>query len=108
MYYNDKGAYFVPWIRRMLSDVGRIWRAGMPYAAMIYPGHVAVRFKVARDGTVIAYEAFIPSGVNGFDNIAVGAIQSADLLPLPADYPDETFEMILVFWYNERPYDIFG
>jgi len=108
MYYNDKGAYFVPWIRRMLADVGRIWRAGMPYVAMFSVGHVAVRFKVARDGTLIAYETLQGSGINGFDNIAVGAIQSADLLPLPADYPDDTFEIVLVFWYNERPYDIFG
>ena len=108
MYYNDKGANFVPWIRRMLTEVGRIWRGGMPWAANIYNGHVAVGFKVARDGTVMAYETLVPSGVVGFDNIAVGAIRGADLLPLPADYPDETFDIIIVFWYNERPYDIFG
>ncbi len=108
MYYNDKGANFVPWIRRMLSEVGRIWRAGMPWAANIYNGHVAVGFKVARDGTVLSYQTLVPSGVVGFDNIAVGAIRAADLLPLPPDYPDETFDIIIVFWYNERPYDIFG
>ena len=108
MYYNDKGANFVPWIRRMLSEVGRNWRAGMPWAANIYNGHVAVGFKVARDGTIISRQTLVPSGVVGFDNIAVGAIRAADLLPLPADYPDETFDIIIVFWYNERPYDIFG
>ena len=108
MYYNDKGANFVPWIRRMLSEVGRIWRAGMPWAANIYAGHVAVGFKVARDGAVLSYQTLVPSGVVGFDNIAVGAIRGADLMPLPADYPDETFDIVIVFWYNERPYDIFG
>ena len=50
----------------------------------------------------------MPSGVSGFDNIAVGAVRAADLLPLPSDYPDDKFDMIIVFWYNERPYDIFG
>ena len=108
LYYNDKGASFVPWMTRMLSEVGRIWRTGMPLAAHIYNGHVAVGFKVARDGTVMSYQKLVPSGVVGFDNIAVGAIRAADLLPLPADYPDETFDIVIVFWYNERPYDIFG
>ncbi len=108
LYYNDKGANFVPWIRRMLTEVSRTWRAGMPWAANIYAGHVAVQFRVARDGTLLSYDTVKPSGVPGFDNIAVGAIRAADLLPLPADYPDDQFEIILVFWYNERPYDIFG
>lgn len=108
MYYNDQGANFVPWIRRMLTEVGRTWRAGMPWAANIYAGHVAIRFAVDRSGTVTAYETLIPSGVAGFDNIAVGAIRAADLMPLPDDYPDNRFEIILVFWYNERPYDLFG
>lgn len=108
LYYNDKGANFVPWIRRMLKEVERTWRAGMPWAANIYAGHVAVSFRVDRSGALLAYETIKPSGVPGFDNIAVGAIRAADLLPLPADYPDEQFEIILVFWYNERPYDIFG
>jgi len=26
---------------------------------------------------------------------------------LPSDYPDDRFEFVLVFWYNERPYDLF-
>jgi hypothetical protein len=56
----------------------------------------------------MSYQKLVPSGVVGFDNIAVGAIRAADLLPLPADYPDETFDIVIVFWYNERPYDIFG
>jgi TonB family protein len=108
MYYNDQGANFVPWIRRMLTEVGRTWRAGMPWAASIYRGHVAIQFAVDRSGTVTGYQTVFPSNIAGFDNIAVGAIRAADLLPLPDDYPDDQFEIILVFWYNERPYDLFG
>ena len=108
MYYNDKGADFVPWIRRMLHEVGRTWRASMPVVAMWDHGHVAVGFTVAQDGTVIDYRTLVPSGVTGFDSNAVGAIRASRLLPLPDDYPDPTFDIILVFWYNERPYDIFG
>jgi outer membrane biosynthesis protein TonB len=63
---------------------------------------------VARDGTVLIIETLIRSGVPGFDNNAEGAIRGARLLPLPSDYPDETFDIVIVFWVNERPYDIFG
>ena len=109
LYYNDKGANFVPWIHRMLAEVRRTWIASMPAAANVgYGGHTAVRFIVARDGTVIALETVYRSGVPGFDNNAEGAIRGARLLRLPADYPDETFDIIIVFWVNERPYDIFG
>lgn len=108
LYYNDKGANFVPWIRRMLAEVRRTWIASMPYAANVYAGHTAVGFTVARDGSVVALETLVRSGVPGFDNNAEGAVRGARLLPLPGDYPDETFDIVIVFWVNERPYDIFG
>jgi hypothetical protein len=39
------------------------------------------------------------------DEAAEKALRRAVLPPLPDDYPDEVFEFILVFWYNEKPYD---
>jgi TonB family protein len=106
LYYNDKGANFVPWLRRMLAEVRRNWF--IPYSVAFNHGHVAVGISVARDGTVTELNVLIPSGISGFDNAAVGALRASVLLPLPADYPDDRFDIILVFWYNERPYDLFG
>lgn len=106
LYYNDKGANFVPWLRRMLAEVRRNWF--VPYSVAFNHGHVAVGISVARDGSVTELKVLIPSGTSGFDNAAVGALRASQLLPLPADYPDEKFDIILVFWYNERPYDLFG
>jgi TonB family protein len=106
LYYNDKGADFVPWLRRMLAEVRRNWF--VPYSVAFNHGHVAVGLSVARDGTVTELKVLIPSGISGFDNAAVGALRAAQLLPLPPDYPDAKFDIILVFWYNERPYDLFG
>jgi TonB family protein len=106
LYYNDKGANFVPWLRRMLAEVRRNWF--VPYSVAFNHGHVAVGISVARDGTVTELKVLIPSGISGFDNAAVGSLRAAQLLPLPADYPDDKFDIILVFWYNERPYDLFG
>jgi TonB family protein len=106
LYYNDKGANFVPWLRRMLAEVRRNWF--VPYSVAFNHGHVAVGISVARDGSVMEMKVLIPSGTSGFDNAAVGALRASQLLPLPADYPDDKFDIILVFWYNERPYDLFG
>lgn len=106
LYYNDKGANFVPWLRRMLAEVRRNWL--FPYSVAFDHGHVAIGISVARDGTVTDMTVLLPSGVSGFDNAAVGALRAAQLMPLPADYPDDKFDIILVFWYNERPYDLFG
>ena len=106
LYYNDKGANFVPWLRRMINEVKRNWM--IPYSVNFNAGHVAVGVVVSRDGTVVELKNIVPSGTAGFDNAAIGAVRAADLLPLPSDYPDDRFEIILVFWYNERPYDIFG
>jgi outer membrane biosynthesis protein TonB len=106
LYYNDKGANFVPWLNRMYAEVRRNWI--VPDSIYFAHGHVAVGVSVARDGTITDLKLLIPSGVSGFDNIAIGSLRASRLMPLPADYPDDHFEMILVFWYNERPRDIFG
>jgi TonB family protein len=105
LYYNDKGANFVPWLRRMLAEVRRNWIP--PYSASFLAGHVAVGISVVRSGEIAELDVLIPSGTVGFDNAAVGALRAADLLPLPGDYPDDRFDIIIVFWYNERPYDLF-
>lgn len=106
LYFNDKGANLVPWIRRMLAEVRRNWI--VPFSAAYLAGHVAVGITVARDGSIADLKLLVPSQTAGFDNAAVGALRASQLLPLPPDYPDPQFDIILVFWYNERPYDIFN
>jgi len=105
LYYDDKGANFVPWIRRMLAEVRRNWL--VPQSALFRAGHVAVAVSVDLNGDIADLELMIPSGTQGFDNAAQGALRAADLQPLPSDYPDDHFEFVLIFWYNERPYDLF-
>ncbi len=106
LYYDDRGANMVPWIGRLIAEVRRNWY--VPYAAAFQAGHVAIAISVLRDGTLEWMQVVIPSGTRGFDNAAVGALRGAELLPLPDDYPGRNFEIMLVFWYNEQPYDIFG
>ena len=105
LYYDPKGADFVPWIRRMLAEVRKNWF--VPYSASFQGGFVAVRVLVARSGDIDDLQKLFTSGSPGLDNAAVGALRGAQLKPLPPDYPDDRFEFILVFWYGVTPYDIF-
>ncbi len=106
LYYDDRGANMVPWIGRLIAEVRRNWY--VPYAAAYQAGHVAIAISVLRSGALEWMQVVIPSGAPGFDNAAVGALRGAELLPLPDDYPGRNFEIMLVFWYNEQPYDLFG
>ena len=106
LYYDDRGANLVPWISRLIAEVRRNWY--IPYAASYDHGHVAIAISVLRSGQLQWLQVVVPSGVPGFDNAAVGALRGAQLLPLPDDYPGADFEIMLVFWYNEQPYDLFS
>ncbi len=106
LYYDDRGANLVPWISRLIAEVRRNWY--IPYAASYDRGHVAIAISVLRSGDIAWLQVVVPSGVPGFDNAAVGALRGAQLLPLPDDYPGADFEIMLVFWYNEQPYDLFS
>lgn len=106
-YYDDKGADFVPWLMRLSAEVHRLWISSHPYSASFQAGHTAVGISVLRNGNIAELKRIIPSGVAGFDNFATGSLRAADLLPLPDSYPDERFDIIIVFWFNEQPYDLF-
>ena len=106
LYYDDRGANLVPWISRLIAEVRRNWY--IPYAASYDRGHVAIAISVQRSGQLAWLQVVVPSGVPGFDNAAVGALRGAQLLPLPDDYPGGDFEIMLVFWYNEQPFDLFS
>lgn len=106
-YYDDKGADFVPWLMRLSAEVHRLWNASGPYSAAFQAGHTAVGISVLRNGDLAELKRIIPSGVAGFDNFATGSLRAADLLPLPDSYPDDRFDIIIIFWFNEQPYDLF-
>ena len=87
LYYDDRGANLVPWITRLIAEVRRNWY--VPYAASYQAGHVAIAISVLRSGELAWLQVVIPSGVPGFDNAAVGALQGAQLLPAPRRLPGQ-------------------
>jgi TonB family protein len=64
-----------------------------------------VEASIRRNGDILELRINASSGIPALDEAAEKALRRAVLPPLPDDYPDEVFEFILVFWYNEKPYD---
>jgi TonB family protein len=100
--FDPEGADFTEWINHLTAEVYRNWI--QPEAArMGFRGHVAIAFKVARDGTIIALQVLQSSGTVSLDGAAKGALLGSRLLPLPADFGSETLTLTVTFYYNEEP-----
>ena len=104
-YYDDKGADLAPWFRQAGSEIRHHWMA--PYSAVFQRGHTVVTCMVSRTGNITNLRIEVPSSSSAFDRAAMEAVRAAKLLPLPGDYPGDLFPVVMVFWYNERPFDLF-
>jgi outer membrane biosynthesis protein TonB len=100
--FDSKGVDFGPWLRRFIAQIKRNWN--IPYAAMAFKGHVVVQFNVHRDGTISDLAVPGPSGVDGFNRAAYGALVSSNPTePLPREYPADRCFFTVTFYYNEEP-----
>jgi len=100
--FDTKGVEFGPWIRRFIAQVKRNWF--IPYAAMSNKGHVVVTFNVHKDGSITDLSVIAPSGIDAFNNAAIGALSSSNpTQPLPPEYPDNKAFFTVTFFYNETP-----
>ena len=103
VHYDGRGADIQPWIQKMTSAAERQWT--VPESEEFSPGHVVLEASIRRNGDILELRIHASSGIPALDEAAEKALRRAVLPPLPDDYPDEVFEFILVFWYNEKPYD---
>jgi TonB family protein len=100
--FDTKGVEFGPWIRRFIAQVKRNWL--IPYAAMSMKGHVVMQFNVHKDGSITDLNVAGPSGVDAFNNAAMGALSSSNpTQPLPPEYPSDKAFFTVTFFYNETP-----
>jgi TonB family protein len=100
--FDTKGVEFGPWIRRFIAQVKRNWL--IPYAAMSTKGHVVMQFNVHKDGSITDLNVAGPSGVDAFNNAAMGALSSSNpTQPLPPEYPSDKAFFTVTFFYNETP-----
>ncbi len=101
IYYDAKGADFQPWVHQMVTEVQRQWQ--VPGSDTKTVGHVSVEASIDRSGQILDVRVKNGSSNSILDAAAERALRQAALAALPDDYPDEIFEFILVFWYNQKP-----
>jgi TonB family protein len=100
--FDTKGVEFGPWIRRFIAQVKRNWI--IPYAAMSMKGHVVMQFNVHKDGSITDLVVAGPSGVDAFNNAALGALSGSNpTQQLPPEYPSDKAFFTVTFFYNEQP-----
>ena len=100
--YDPQGADFTEWINHLKRELYRNWI--VPQAALMgMRGHVTVGFVIGRDGSLLEGEILAPSGTSSLDRAAKNAVLGSRMLPLPADYAPDRFEIRVTFYYNEGP-----
>jgi len=102
--FDTKGVEFGPWIRRFVAQVKRNWYPMIPYAAMMYKGHVVITFNVHKSGALTDLSVVGPCPIDAFNTAAFGALKASNPTePLPPEYPDEKAFFTVTFFYNEVP-----
>lgn len=105
LYYQRQGPELDAWTQAMLLEVQRHW--SLPFSMVAAVGHVAILADVGRDGTLLNHRKHVPSGLQRLDAAAEQALVRATFAPLPDAYDGDTFTFVMVFWHNERPFDLF-
>ena len=63
-----------------------------------------MQFNVHKDGSITDLNVAGPSGVDAFNNAAMGALSSSNpTQPLPPEYPSDKAFFTVTFFYNETP-----
>ncbi len=101
IYYDAKGADLQPWVHQMVTEVQRRWK--VPGSDTHTVGHASVEASINRRGQILEVRVKKGSNNSTLDEAAARALRQAALAALPDDYPDDVFEFILVFWYNQKP-----
>ena len=106
VHYDAKGADIQPWIQGFTEAARRHW--SVPPSEAFSVGHVAMEISIRRSGEIVGLRIHDSSGIPALERAAEEALRqalSSNLPPLPDDYPGEILELVVVFWYNETPFD---
>lgn len=99
-----EGVDFTSYLARVQASVKRNWYAIMPESALMGDqGIVTLRFRIMRDGTVIAEEPILErsSGKQPLDRASMSSIRaSSPFEPLPPAFSGPFIELRFGFYYN--------
>ena len=102
-FHGDAGGVdFTPWITGFVAHLKRNWL--IPYSASSLRGHVAVAFRVQKDGRITDVVLERPSGIASFDEASSRTVAACNpTSPLPSEYVREYARFTVTFYYNELP-----
>ena len=85
-----------------MAHLKRNWQA--PHAASSLKGHVAIAFRVHKDGRITDVVLERASGITSFDEASARTVAACNpTLPLPSAYVREYARFTVTFNYNELP-----
>lgn len=101
---DTKGFDLRAYLNELVGIVRTNWFHLIPEAAERKKGHLAVRFRVIRDGHITDVKYDTNSGDATLDRAAYGAVvASSPLRPLPSEFACEFIELRFRFYYNPDP-----
>lgn len=109
---DTKGFNVKPYLKEVAGMVKANWYLLIPDIARpprLEQGHVAIDFRVAKDGHVKDVKYHETSEDPKLDRAAYGAITGfGSLPPLPSEFQCEFIKLRFHFYYNESPGDVAG
>jgi TonB family protein len=104
---DTHGVDFSSYNARLVASVYRNWMAIMPESAQMGDqGIVQLRFRIFKDGTVVAEEPILEhsSSKTPLDRAAMGSVRaSSPFEPLPGAFSDPYMTYIFTYYYNLEP-----
>jgi len=104
---DTHGVDFSSYNARLVASVYRNWTAIMPESALMGDqGIVQLRFRIFKDGTVVAEEPILErsSSKTPLDRAAMGSVRaSSPFEPLPSAFSDPYMTYIFTYYYNLEP-----
>jgi len=104
MLTDTQGVDFTAYNNRLIASVKRNWYSIMPESALMGDqGIVMLRFRIFKDGTVVAEEPILErsSTKSPLDRAAMGSIRaSSPFEPLPAAFSGPYVEYRFAYYYN--------
>jgi TonB family protein len=91
---------FRPWANEVAARIQKNWSL-MPYGGGSWKGEVGILIMISKAGEILGAEIKVSSNIELLDQVALSSLQtSSPLPPLPADFPNSSLEMYLVFKYG--------
>jgi len=102
--FDSMGVNFAPWLLRFKHQVERNWLVPQVLLTHRRPERVVIRFVVHRNGYITNLQVLQPASIPSLTTSAVNSLRlSNPTAPLPPEYPRDQMDIVVTYYYNDRP-----